>query len=92
MFLPTALLQLLMVLTAVLSTVDCQDLFCGRAPHSTVLHPTTAETAPLVMTCDVPDDNVLGADDDFTWKWDDLAPDNTVTKKLPNVTGATCEF
>ena len=92
LFFHVALLRLLLAMLAAFPNVNSQEPICERELESTVLHPTTDATEPLVMTCVVPAANVLGAGDDFIWKWDDLAPDHSVAMQLPNTTGATCEF
>ena len=58
-----------------------------------MLTPTTAASGPLVLTCMVP--QMIAepfVDETIRWEWEEIAPDNTVERILPNVTGATCEF
>ena len=80
------------VLVYITPSVECQGTVSCRGTLSTVLTPNTDANVPLTMSCSVPVEHTLESEFAYMWEWDDLAPDNTVERTLPNVTEAMCEF
>ena len=74
---------------AVLQTAESQE--CSK-PASNLLTPSTAATDPEPMICIVPPNIDVLPQDTYRWEWDEIAPDGSVERLLPNTSDTVCEY